>query len=53
MKRHAGCISRYGNEMRSRLKAAIAMSLYGDEAYYRIVLPYDTELKQAIHAVAK
>lgn len=53
VKRHAGCISRYGNEMRSRLKAAIAMSLYGDEAYYRIVLPYDTELKQAIHAVAK
>lgn len=48
VKRHEGCISRYGNEMCSRLKAAIAMSLYGDEAYYRIVLPYDTELTQAL-----
>lgn len=39
-------LDRYGYEMRQRIKAYIAESLYGTDSYYRIMLPYDTELQQ-------
>lgn len=50
IKRHAGCINKYGREMRNRYKALMAMSLYGEASYYRISVPFDTELQQALKA---
>lgn len=48
IKRHPACISKYGSEMRNRFKALLALSLYGDNAYYSVAMPFDNELQQAI-----
>lgn len=47
LKRDVKCINKYGNEIRNRYKALMAMALYGDDAYYKISLPYDTEVQKA------
>lgn len=51
--RDAVTLSKYGAEMRNRYRALFAYSLYGDNAYYTISLPYDTELNQALKAKVK
>lgn len=48
IKRHPACINKYGSEMRNRFKALLALSLYGDNAYYSVAMPFDNELQQAI-----
>lgn len=48
IRRHPDCIRKYGAEIRNRYKALMAMCLYGESAYYRIAVPYDTELQKAI-----
>lgn len=50
LKRHAECIRKYGSEIRNRYKAIMALALYGDDGYYKIALPYDTEMQQALKA---
>ena len=46
--RQQGCINKYGENIRARYKALMALSLYGDNAYYRISLPFDTEVQRAV-----
>ena len=46
--RHAGCINKYGNDIRNRFKAILASSLYGENAYYQISLQGDIELQNAL-----
>ncbi len=48
LQRDAVTIGKYGAEMRNRYCALLALSLYGDNAYYQISLPYDTEFQQAL-----
>lgn len=50
LKRHAAGIAKYGKEIRNRYKGLMALALYGDDAYYRIMMPFDTELQQAMKA---
>lgn len=52
---HQGCIAKYGENIRARYKAMMAMAMYDDNAYYRISLPYDTEVKRALrhHSVSE
>ena len=40
-------ISKYREEIRSRIKAEIGEMLYSTGTFYRIMLPYDRELKEA------
>lgn len=51
--RDATTISKYGAEMRNRYRALMAMSLYGEAAYYKLSLPFDTEIQQALKARVK
>lgn len=53
LKRDEVTISKYGAEMRNRYRALLAMSLYGDNAYYKIAVPFDTEVQQALKAKVK
>ena len=53
LKRDALTIGKYGAEMRNRYRALMAMSLYGDNAYYKVALPFDTEIQQAVKAKVK
>ena len=46
--RHAGSINKYGNEIRNRYKAILAMALYGINAYYQIAQQGDIELQHAL-----
>ena len=46
-------ISKYGAEMRNRYCALLAYSLYGDNAYYKISVPFDTEINQALKTKVK
>ncbi|MCQ2260734.1 MAG: S41 family peptidase [Bacteroidales bacterium] len=48
IKRNDACLKRYGQEILSRYKASLAMSLYDDDVYYSIMLPYDWELQKAL-----
>lgn len=41
-------IEKYGKEMRARYKAQMAKSLFGENAYYDIIWPYDIELQKAL-----
>lgn len=41
-------INKYREEIRSNIKAAIGDMLYTSEVYYKIILPYDPELKEAL-----
>lgn len=45
-------IRKYGTEIRGRYKAYLARALYNENAFYRIVIPYDNEIQQA-HKAAK
>ncbi len=53
LERDATTIGKYGAEMRNRYRALVAMSLYGENAYYKVSLPFDTELQQALKANVK
>lgn len=46
--RHEGSIRKYGKDIRNRYKAIMAMSLYGENAYYTVALPDDMELQRAL-----
>ena len=46
--RHPSCIKKYGANIRNRYKALMAMTLYNDDAFYQVALPYDTELQRAL-----
>lgn len=48
IQRHAGCIARYGAEIRNRYKALIAQALYGADTYYRVAMPFDNELQSSL-----
>lgn len=41
-------VKKYREEIRARIKAEIGEMLYSTEVFYRIILPYDPELKEAI-----
>ena len=45
--RNQRSIAAYGKEMRDYIKAYIAESLYGNNTFYRITLPYDYDIKIA------
>ena len=51
--RHPGALSKYGARIRNRFKALMAQSLYDDNAFYRVALPYDTELQKAVKSQLK
>lgn len=53
LKRDEECISKYGAMMRNRYKGLMAMALFGDEGYHKIVGPYDHELQQALKTNVK
>ena len=44
-------ISKYGKDIRNRYKAILAMSLYGENAYYTIAQTGDIELQRALREV--
>ena len=46
--RQASSIKKYGDDIRNRYKATLAMSLYGDNAYYQIAQQGDIELQNAL-----
>ena len=46
--RQASSIKKYGNDIRNRYKAILAMSLYGENAYYQIAQQGDIELQNAL-----
>ena len=46
--RHTGSLNKYGNEIRNRYKAIMAMALFGENAYYKVSLPNDIELQKAL-----
>lgn len=48
IRRHPSCIKKYGVNIRNRYKALMAMTLYNDDAFYQVALPYDTELQRAL-----
>ncbi len=48
IRRHPSCIKKYGANIRNRYKALMAMTLYNDDAFYQVALPYDTELQRAL-----
>ena len=41
-------VKKYREEIRSRIKAEIGEMLYSTEVFYKIILPYDPELKEAL-----
>lgn len=43
------CISRYREEIRSRLKASIGSMLYSPSVFYAVQLKYDPELNEAVN----
>ena len=48
LKREPVTIRKYREEMRSRIKAEIGEMLYTTGTFYKIMLPYDHELKEAL-----
>lgn len=53
IKRDSRSIAKYGAEMRSHIKAAIAQSLFRSESYYRVVLLNDREIQDAFKIIKK
>ena len=49
IKRDAKCISRYRDEISSRLKASVGAMLYSQSAFFAVQLKYDPELKEALN----
>ena len=48
IRRHPSCIKKYGANIRNRYKALMAMTLYSDDAFYQVAIPYDTELQRVL-----
>ena len=48
LKRDSRCISRYSDEIRSRIKAEIGSMMYSTSVFYAVQLRYDPELKEAL-----
>lgn len=48
MERDSRCISRYRDEIRSRIKAEIGSMMYSSSVFYAVQLRYDPELKEAL-----
>ena len=46
--RHAEGLRKYGDDIRTRYKALMASTLYGENAYYTLSLPGDIELQRAL-----
>lgn len=53
LKRDEACIAKYGSEMVTHYRAILARTLYGEHAYYKIIMPTDVELQHAIKAKVK
>ena len=51
--RHAEGLRKYGDDIRTRYKALMASTLYGENAYYTLSLPGDTELQRAVENIKK
>lgn len=51
--RNTNTLKHYKNEIRSRVKAEIGNMLYSSDVFYRILLPFDPELKEALNANIK
>lgn len=52
-KKDAKSLAAYGQEIRLRLKAEIGASLYDMDTFYKIMLPTDREINQAIEYLLK
>lgn len=50
IRRHQGCIQKYGQHIRNRYKALMADVLFDNNAFYRVSLRNDTELQRALAA---
>ena len=48
IKRDPRCIAKYGKEMRNMLKALVGESLFSFDTYYRIMLPSDEDVTDAV-----
>lgn len=48
LKRDPVCISKYGEDMKSLLKATIGVSLYGSQVHNRITLQRDVEMQRTL-----
>ena len=46
--RNNASIAKYDSTMRNRYKALMAQSLFDDNAFYKVNLPYDQELQKAL-----
>ena len=46
--RHTASINKYGKDIRNRYKAMMAQSLFGENAYYTVILSDDIELQEAL-----
>lgn len=46
--KNAVSINKYREEIRSHIKAGIGEMLYSSEVYYKTILPYDPEIKEAM-----
>ena len=53
LKRDEVCLTKYKNDIQSRYKGILAQCLYGDGAYYKMVMPTDVELQMALKAKVK
>ena len=51
--RNPNTLKHYKNEIRSRVKAEIGNMLYSSDVFYRILLPFDPELKEALNVKMK
>lgn len=47
--RRPASIAKYGADMRGRYKAMMAQAMFDDNAFYKVYLPFDNELQQALN----
>jgi carboxyl-terminal processing protease len=50
IKRNEKGIASFYNEIRTRVKAEIGDMLYGSDTFYKLLLPFDSEVKEAMRA---
>lgn len=53
IRRHPGALNKYADHIRNRYKSLMAQSLFDENAFYRVYVPYDNELQRALHAKRK
>ena len=53
IRRHPGALNKYADHIRNRYKSLMAQSLFDENAFYRVYVPYDNELQRALHAKQK